>query len=213
LQRLRYTTSHPREIDDELISLHGSEEKLMPFLHLPVQSGSDAILKAMNRKHDRAHYLQVIKNLRAARPDMAFSSDFIVGYPGETEADFADTMDLVAQVNYAQCFSFKYSQRPGTPAAALANQVNEEIKADRLQRLQELLTKQQNEFNANSVGKTIEVLFDKPGKMTNQYQGKTPYLQTVNVISDSNLIGKTVSIKITKALRNTLVGELCDDKL
>jgi tRNA-2-methylthio-N6-dimethylallyladenosine synthase len=213
LQRLRYTTSHPREIDDELISLHGNEEKLMPFLHLPVQSGSNSILKAMNRKHDRAHYLQVIQKLRAARPDMAFSSDFIVGYPGETEADFADTMDLVEQVNYAQCFSFKYSQRPGTPAAALGNQVNEEIKAERLQRLQALLNNQQNEFNANSVGKTIEVLFDKPGKLPNQYQGKTPYLQTVNVVSNSDLMGKTIGVKITKALSNTLVGELCDDSL
>lgn len=210
LERIRYTTSHPRDMDDELIALHGKQLKLMPFLHLPIQSGSNKILKAMNRRHTREEYLTIIDKLRVARPDIVMSSDFIVGFPGETDEDFADTLDLVKKVGYGQCFSFKYSPRPGTPAAA-KEQVPEQAKAERLSILQEELSRQQRELNQSMIGKTLPVLFEKEGKHEGHIVGKTPYMQSTYVENaDKNLIGKIINVKITKGLAISLSGEIVD---
>ena len=209
LERIRYTTSHPRDMnDDTLFEAHASESKLMPFLHLPVQSGSDKILKAMNRKHTRDFYLEVIERFRKARPDIAFSSDFIVGYPGETDKDFEDTLDIVRQVHFAQCYSFKYSPRPGTPASTLATQVPEDVKSNRLLVLQDLIRKQQLEFNQSCIGKTMRVLLMNSSKKDGQIAGKSDYMQTVNVEADKNLIGTFIDVKITSASQNSLLGEI-----
>ena len=208
LKRIRYTTSHPRDMDDDLIALHGVESKLMPFLHLPVQSGSNKILKTMNRKHTREEYFTIIDKLRVARPDIVMSSDFIVGFPGETDEDFADTLDLVKRVGYGQCFSFKYSPRPGTPAAVM-KQVSEPVKSERLAILQKELSKQQLEFNESCVGKILPVLFEKTGKFNGQIVGKTPYMQSVYIDNaDKSLIGKIVDVKITRGLAISVAGEV-----
>ncbi len=208
LERIRYTTSHPIDMSDDLIKLHGLEQKLMPFLHLPVQSGSNKILKAMNRKHERDYYFDVINRLRAERPDIVFSSDFIVGFPGETDEDFADTLDLVRKVGYGQCYSFKYSPRPGTPGA-LKEQLPENIKSERLSILQKELSDQQLAFNENCVGSVMKVLFDRNGKFDDQIIGKTPYMQSVYIANpDKNLLGKIIDVKIIKAANNSLAGEV-----
>ncbi len=199
LARIRYTTSHPRDMDDELILAHRDVPQLMPFLHLPVQTGSDKILQAMNRGHTREEYLRVVDQLRNARPDIALSSDFIVGAPGETEGDFADTLDLVGTVKFAQSFSFKYSARPGTPAAAMTNQVPEEIKAERLLTLQTLLDHQLRAFNANCVGQTMNVLLTGPARHSGQLVGRSPYLQPVHIIADRKHIGSIAPLTITSA--------------
>jgi tRNA-2-methylthio-N6-dimethylallyladenosine synthase len=208
LERIRYTTSHPRDMSDDLIALHGSEPKLMPFLHLPVQSGSDEVLKRMNRKHKAEFYLDIIARLRAARPDMAFSSDFIVGFPGESDRDFEDTLALVEQANYASAYSFKYSPRPGTPAAVDDRQVPEEVKDERLQRLQALLRRQQLEFNESCAGRTMSVLLDRHGKFDGQLMGKSPYMQSVHVFGAEAYFGRFADIKITQGYLNSLAGEV-----
>ena len=212
LERLRFTTSHPCDMDAALIAAHGNNEKLMPYLHLPVQSGSDAILKAMNRKHTAADYLALVGKFRAARPDLALSSDFIVGFPGETDEDFAATMALVEEVRYAQAFSFKYSPRPGTPAADEENQVDEAVKAARLQALQALLNAQQMAFHQAQIGKTLPVLFDKPSKSGDQISGRSPYLQPVHVplgdVDAAALRGRILPVEISVAHANSLSGVL-----
>ncbi|WFU02246.1 tRNA (N6-isopentenyl adenosine(37)-C2)-methylthiotransferase MiaB [Rhizobium sp. CB3171] len=208
LARLRYTTSHPRDMDDRLIAAHRDLRTLMPYLHLPVQSGSDRILKAMNRRHTAAEYLALIEKIRAARPDIALSGDFIVGFPGETEQDFADTLRLVEEVNYAQAFSFKYSTRPGTPGAELKGQVPEEIKAERLERLQALLLKQQHAFADACVGKVVDILLEKPGRMPGQLIGRSPWLQSVNVDAKASQIGDIINVRITGTSTNSLFAEL-----
>ena len=208
LERLRYTTSHPCDMQEDLIKAHGSIAKLMPFLHLPVQSGSDRILKDMNRKHDRNSYLDLIQKFRNAKPDIAFSSDFIVGYPGETDADFEETLDLVKQVNYAQCYSFMYSQRPGTPAAMNDLQVPDDVKSIRLQRLQSLLAGQQQAFNTSKIGTDQVVLLDRTGKKEGQLLGKSAYLQSVVVDGPDRLLGKMVTVKIKAATMNSLTGDI-----
>lgn len=210
LERLRYTTSHPRDMDDELIAAHGSNPKLMPYLHLPVQSGSDRILKAMNRKHTAGEYIDLVGRIRGARPDIAMSSDFIVGFPGETDADFAATMDLVRQVTYAQAFSFKYSPRPGTPASTDADQVPEDVKAERLAQLQSLLTAQQAAFNEACTGRVLDVLLEKPGRQTGQLIGRSPYLQSVFIESGGNCIGDTVKVAIESVGPNSLTGHMVE---
>ena len=194
--------------NDELFIAHAEEEKLMPFLHLPVQSGSDNILKSMNRNHTRDFYFQVIDKFRKHRPDLAFSSDFIVGYPGESDKDFEDTLDLVKRIGYAQCYSFKYSPRPGTPASMVEDQVPENVKSERLIILQDLLRSQQLEFNKQFIEKDINVMFDKAGKYNRQIIGKSPYLQSVIVETDDNIIGKIKKVHITKAGLNSLTGEM-----
>ncbi|MGV2101457.1 tRNA (N6-isopentenyl adenosine(37)-C2)-methylthiotransferase MiaB [Rhizobium sp. 21-4511-3d] len=210
LARLRYTTSHPRDMDDRLIEAHRDIRPLMPYLHLPVQAGSDRILKAMNRRHTAAEYLALIERIRAARPDIALSGDFIVGFPGETEADFEDTLKLVEEVRYAQAFSFKYSTRPGTPGADLKDQVPEEIKAERLERLQALLLKQQQEFAESCVGKTIDLLLEKPGRMEGQLIGRSPWLQSVNVDAKASQIGDIIKVRITGTGTNSLFAEFAE---
>ena len=207
LERIRYTTSHPRDMDDELIALHGTEPKLMPFLHLPVQSGSNKILKKMNRKHTREEYFTIIDKLRVARPDIVLSSDFIIGFPGETDEDFADTLDLVKKVGYGQCFSFKYSPRPGTPGATM-EQVPEDIKTKRLAILQQELMKQQFELNKQSIGKIMPVLFEKKGKHDGHIVGKTPYMQSAYVEASTDLIGQTIDVRILDALATSVACEL-----
>jgi tRNA-2-methylthio-N6-dimethylallyladenosine synthase len=208
--RIRYTTSHPRDMDDDLITAHGAVEKLMPFLHLPVQSGSDAVLAAMNRQHTAGDYLRLIERLREARPDIAFSSDFIVGFPGESDADFEATMALVRQVKFAQSFSFKYSPRPGTPAAGGRNAVAEPLKNERLQRLQTLLLQQQDEANLAMVGKTAPVLFEKPGRGPGQMVGRTPWMQPVHVKGPRDLIGAMAEVKIARLTANSLEGAVLE---
>ncbi len=179
LERLRYTTSHPNDMDETLIAAHGEVDKLMPYLHLPVQSGSDRVLKAMNRQHTADSYLKIIEKFRAVRPDIAIAGDFIVGFPGETEAEFEETLRVVDEVRYASCFSFKYSARPGTPAATMEGQIDPEVMAERLQRLQARLAEQQYAFNQASVGKTCKVLVDRTGRDPGQWLGKSPWLQSV----------------------------------
>ena len=208
IARLRYTTSHPRDMDDDLIAAHGDLPALMPYVHLPVQSGSDRILAAMNRKHSRDDYLAAVARLRAARPDIAFSSDFIVGFPGETDADFDDTMRLLDEVGYAGAYSFSYSPRPGTPATELDDQVPADVKLDRLHRLQAEIARHQLTFNTSCVGRTLEVLLEKPGRLSGQLVGKSPYLQSVHVMAPRSMIGAQVAVTITGLGTNTLFGEL-----
>lgn len=213
LDRIRYTTSHPRDMDSDLIRAHAEVPALMPFLHLPVQSGSDAILQRMNRRHTVAVYLDIISRLRDAVPHMALSSDFIVGHPGETEADFDATLSLVRTVGFAQAYSFKYSPRPGTPAADAEDQIPEDIKSDRLERLQSLLNEQQQHFNQQIVGKTIPVLFDRDGKHDNQLIGRSPYMQAVHVdcgdaAQTATIRGSIADIEIVSAHANSLGGRL-----
>lgn len=208
LARIRYTTSHPRDMDDDLISAHGAVPALMPYLHLPVQSGSDRVLEAMNRKHKAAEYRCIVDKLRAARPDLALSSDFIVGFPGESDADFKETLKLVGDVGYAQAFSFKYSSRPGTPAALLEMQIEEQAKSDRLYALQALLTEQQTAFNASMAGRTLPVLVEKTGKLPGQLIGKSPYLQSVVIRGNPRLIGQIVLAAIDAGYANSLSGSV-----
>jgi tRNA-2-methylthio-N6-dimethylallyladenosine synthase len=208
VHRIRYTTSHPRDMDDDLIAAHGGIEKLMPFLHLPVQSGSDSILAAMNRQHTAQDYLRLIEWLRTIRPDIAFSSDFIVGFPGESDADFEATMALVREVQFAQCFSFKYSPRPGTPAAAAKKPVPDSVKNERLQALQALLLQQQDAANLATIGKTMPVLFEKSGRVKGQLVGRTPWLQPVHVQAPQTLIGTIHAVTIAALTANSLHGAL-----
>ncbi|HSF96110.1 MAG TPA: tRNA (N6-isopentenyl adenosine(37)-C2)-methylthiotransferase MiaB [Thermohalobaculum sp.] len=207
LERIRYTTSHPNDMGEDLIAAHGEEPKLMPYLHLPVQSGSDRVLKAMNRRHTAESYIRLIGRIRAARPDIAISGDFITGFPGETEDDFEATLKVVREVRYAAAYSFKYSPRPGTPAAEAA-QVPEATKADRLARLQALLTDQQTAFQAACVGRTLPVLIEKPGRHPGQMVGRSPYLQAVHLDCDDGLAGRIVDVAITGASPNSLSGAL-----
>ncbi|MEO1152614.1 MAG: tRNA (N6-isopentenyl adenosine(37)-C2)-methylthiotransferase MiaB [Pseudomonadota bacterium] len=207
LARIRFTTSHPNDMTDDLIAAHGECDKLMPYLHLPVQSGSDTILKAMNRKHTAESYLHVIDRLRAARPDILLSGDFIVGFPGETEADFADTMALVEAVGYGQAYSFKYSTRPGTPAAE-RDQVDEAAKDERLQRLQALLRQQQQSAQDAMVGREVSVLFEKPGRLEGQMGGKSEYLHAVHVHAPDVARGEIRRVRITESAANSLGGTL-----
>jgi tRNA-2-methylthio-N6-dimethylallyladenosine synthase len=208
LDRLRYTTSHPRDMDDALIEAHRDLPQVMPYLHLPVQSGSDRILKAMNRKHGREDYFRLIDRIRAARPDLALSGDFIVGFPGETDADFRDTMDLVERVGYASAFTFKYSPRPGTPGASMGDQVPEDVKTARLHELQALIAAQQAGFNASMVGRRCEVLFEKPGRNAGQIAGRSPWLQPVLVDGPESLIGRILAVEITGTGANSLFAEV-----
>ncbi|MER8524333.1 tRNA (N6-isopentenyl adenosine(37)-C2)-methylthiotransferase MiaB [Mesorhizobium sp. M0644] len=208
LARLRYTTSHPRDMEDELIAAHRDLPTLMPYLHLPVQSGSDRILKAMNRRHMAKDYLTLIDRIRAARSDIALSGDFIVGFPGETEADFEATMQLVEDVNYASAFSFKYSPRPGTPGAEMSDHVPEPVKDERLQRLQALLLKQQQDFGTSLIGRTIDTLIEKPGRQAGQKVGRSPWLQPVIVDEKAGEIGDIIQVRITKTGYNSLFAEL-----
>jgi tRNA-2-methylthio-N6-dimethylallyladenosine synthase len=212
LQRLRFVTSHPRDMSEDLIAAHRDIPQLMPYLHLPVQAGSDTILAAMNRGHTAADYLKLVERIRAARPDIALSGDFIVGFPGETDADFAATLDLVKRVEYAQAFSFKYSPRPGTPAAAIARQVPEDVKEARLAELQTLLTAQQKAFNASCQGRTFPVLFENPGRKEGQAVGRSPYLQPVHVEDALPLIGTIVDVRIEAVLSNSLKGVLVSSR-
>ncbi|MEO0545614.1 MAG: tRNA (N6-isopentenyl adenosine(37)-C2)-methylthiotransferase MiaB [Pseudomonadota bacterium] len=206
LDRLRYVTSHPRDMDDGLIAAHGALDCLMPYLHLPVQAGSDRILKAMNRQHTAAHYISIIERVRAARPDIAISGDLIVGFPGETEADFEDTLEVVRATRYAQCYSFKYSRRPGTPGAEMDGQVPEAVKSERLARLQALLNEQQIAFNEDCMGKTINVLLEKQGRVEGQLIGRSPWLQSVIVGSHIGRIGDIVPVRVTEANPNSLTA-------
>ncbi|WP_046861641.1 tRNA (N6-isopentenyl adenosine(37)-C2)-methylthiotransferase MiaB [Microvirga massiliensis] len=206
--RLRYTTSHPRDMSDRLIAAHRDLPALMPFLHLPVQAGSDRILAAMNRKHTADEYRRLIDRIRAARPDIALSSDFIVGFPGETEQDFTETLKLVEAVGFASSFFFKYSPRPGTPAADSTDQVLEAVKADRLARLQAIVEDQRKSFNHGTVGRRLDVLLERPGRHPGQMAGKSPFLQAVQIESDAHGIGDLVSVRITRVGSNSLFGEL-----
>jgi tRNA-2-methylthio-N6-dimethylallyladenosine synthase len=206
--RLRYATSHPRDMDASLIAAHSDLPKLMPQLHLPLQSGSDRILAAMNRRHTRSDYLAIIARLRATRPDMAFTSDFIVGFPGETEEDFGETLRIVDEVGYAGAFSFKYSARPGTPAADSEDQISATIKDERLARLQAAIARNQAAFNSACVGRTLEVLLEKSGRLPGQLVGRSPYLQPVQVMAPTSLIGTIVPVIITTAGANSLFGTL-----
>jgi tRNA-2-methylthio-N6-dimethylallyladenosine synthase len=207
LARIRYTTSHPNDMDAALIAAHGTEPKLMPYLHLPVQSGSDRILKAMARKHTAEHYLRLIERIRAARPDIMLSGDFIVGFPGETEADFQASLDLIREVGYGMAYSFKYSSRPGTPAAEKP-QIDEAVMDDRLARVQELITSQQRAAQAAMVGRTVGVLFEKPGRMPGQLTGKSDYLHAVHALADGARIGQVCPVRITSSGPNSLAGEV-----
>jgi tRNA-2-methylthio-N6-dimethylallyladenosine synthase len=206
--RIRYMTSHPRDMSDDLIEAHRDLPKLMPFLHLPVQSGSDRMLAAMNRKHGREEYLDIIARVRVARPDIALSSDFIVGFPGETEEDFEDSLELIRAVEFAQAYSFKYSARPGTQAASLDTQVPEDVKNERLLRLQDLLERQRQQFNRDLVGREFDVLFDKPGRLPGQIAGRAPYLLPVQVMGPAPLIGTVAPVRIVDVSTNSLFGEL-----
>jgi tRNA-2-methylthio-N6-dimethylallyladenosine synthase len=208
LDRLRYTTSHPRDMDEGLIAAHGEVEALMPYLHLPVQAGSDKVLRAMNRAHSAQSYLRVVEQVRAARPDIALSGDFIVGFPGESEADFEATLALVREARYASAFSFKYSRRPGTPAAAMPGQVPDAVKDERLARLQALLTEQQAAFNRACVGRVLPVLFERPGRRPGQVVGRSPYLQPVHIDAPQSLIGEIRPVEILDAGRGSLAGAL-----
>lgn len=208
IERIRFTTSHPRDMDDDLINAFADTPKLMPYFHLPVQSGSDKILKAMNRQHSAEEYLAIIERLRSARSDIAISGDMIVGFPGETDTDFEATMQLVRDVNYASCFSFKYSKRPGTPGAAMFNQIAEEVKTERLLALQALLNEQQVSFNESQIGRTLPVLFEREGRLDGQLHGRSPYLQAVHVEAPADMIGKIGNVRIEGASRNALSGIL-----
>ncbi len=206
LERIRYTTSHPRDMSDDLFAAHAENRKLMPFLHLPVQSGSDRILKAMNRRHTSDDYFRLVDRIRAAREDIALSSDFIVGFPGETEADFAATLDLIRRVTFAQSYTFKYSPRPGTPAANDEDQVPDAVKIERLTRLKELLDAQQLAFNEAKVGRTLPVLFERKGRHPGQLVGRTPYLQAIHAEAEEALIGSLCPVLVRSASRMSLAG-------
>jgi tRNA-2-methylthio-N6-dimethylallyladenosine synthase len=208
LDRLRYTTSHPRDVDDDLTAAHRDVPSLMPFLHLPVQSGADAVLEAMNRRHSADDYRRIIERVRAARPDIAFSADFIVGFPGERDADHRATLRLVEDIGYAQAFSFKYSPRPGTPGASLPQPVPEEVKTARLQELQALLARQQTAFNRSCVGRVLPVLFDRQGRHARQWLGRSPYLQAVHVEAAQPMLGVLGPVRIMGAGQNSLAGAL-----
>ena len=212
LERIRYTTSHPNDMDDDLIAAHGEEAKLMPYLHLPVQSGSDRILKAMNRKHTREQYFRLVERIRAARPDILLSSDFIVGFPGESDADFADTMDLIRQVGFGAAFSFKYSARPGTPAAE-KDPVAADIADARLQELQALITSQQRAAQEAMVGREVAVLYEKPGRLPGQMVGKSDHLHAVHVADSEGRVGDLVRVRITASAPNSLAGARLDGSI
>jgi tRNA-2-methylthio-N6-dimethylallyladenosine synthase len=207
LERIRFTTSHPNDMDDALIEAHGTCDKLMPYLHLPVQSGSDKILKAMNRKHDAQSYIDLIARIRGARPDLLLSGDFIVGFPGETDSDFEDTMKLVREVNYGQAYSFKYSARPGTPAAE-KQAVPDDVASERLQRLQALLSEQQYATQDAMVGRELDVLFEKTGRDPGQLIGKSQYLHAVHALAEPEMIGTVQKVMITRSVTNSLSGKL-----
>ena len=207
IDRIRYTTSHPRDMDDALIAAHRDLPELMPYLHLPVQSGSDRILKAMNRRHTAAEYVKLVERIRAARPDIALSGDFIVGFPGETDVDFEDTMQLVREVKYASAFTFKYSIRPGTPGAGMDGQVDEAVKAERLARLQDLINQQTRAFGRECVGKVVDLLLEKPGRNTDQLIGRSPWLQPVIVDAKLGEIGDIVRVRITQPGTTGLYAE------
>ena len=208
IDRLRYTTSHPRDMGDDLIAAHRDLHELMPQLHLPVQSGSDRILAAMNRRHSSADYLDIVKRLRDARPDLALTSDFIVGFPGETESDFAATLNLVDDVGYSGAFSFKYSPRPGTPGADMDDQIDEETKSERLQRLQQAIDRNQVAFNRRCLGRSFDVLFERAGRHAGQLVGRSPYLQPVQVTAPDSLLGGIATVTITEIASNSLFGAL-----
>jgi tRNA-2-methylthio-N6-dimethylallyladenosine synthase len=208
IDRLRYTTSHPNDMGEDLIAAHAELPQLMPYLHLPVQTGSDRILRLMNRKHGRAKYIELIHRIREARPDIAISGDFIVGFPGETEREFEETLDLVQRVNYASAFSFMYSPRPGTPAATMGGQVPADVSLARLHALQALLLEQQAAFNAGQTGKTLEVLFEKKGRHGRQAIGRSPYLQSVHAEDADHLIGRIVPVLIVSGQPNSLTGDV-----
>ncbi len=208
LDLIRYTTSHPIDMDDDLIAVHGEVDKLVPFLHLPVQSGSDRILARMNRRHSSETYLEIVEKLLAAQPRLKLSSDFIVGFPGESNADFEQTLDLVRRVGFIQAFSFKYSPRPGTPGASMDNQVPEEVKSERLARLQALLEEQQRDFNLSSVGETMSVLLDRRGRKPGQLAGRSPYMQAVHVSAPDHLLGQLTALTLTEAHTNSLAAVL-----
>jgi tRNA-2-methylthio-N6-dimethylallyladenosine synthase len=210
IDRLRYTTSHPRDVDDGLVAAHRDVPQLMPYLHLPVQSGSDRVLAAMNRRHTARQYRDTVARLRCARPDLALSSDFIVGYPGESAADFRATLGLVRDIGFAQAFSFKYSPRPGTPAANAPDQIPEPVKAERLAVLQEALRDQQRAFNQGCVGRALPVLFERPGRYPGQLVGRSPYLQSVHAEAAAERIGDIVSVRIAGTEANSLAGAIIE---
>ncbi|MDB5542258.1 MAG: miaB [Devosia sp.] len=211
IARIRYTTSHPLDMTDELIEAHRDLDALMPYLHLPIQSGSDRILKAMNRRHSRADYMSVIERIMAARPDMALSGDFIVGFPGETDADFEETLQVARDVGYASAYTFRYSIRPGTPGAGMPDQVAEPVKAERLARLNALITTQMRDFGISVVGRILPVLIEKAGRMPGQVGGRSPYLQAVHMEGSTRLIGQIVPVEIVAAGNNSLTGKIVTD--
>ncbi|MCI5046509.1 MAG: tRNA (N6-isopentenyl adenosine(37)-C2)-methylthiotransferase MiaB [Aquisalinus sp.] len=213
IERIRFTTSHPRDMDKGLIAALGEEPKLMPYLHLPVQAGSDKILKAMNRGHTAESYVRQIEDIRKARPDIAISGDFIVGFPGESDEDFEETMQLVEAVEYASAFSFKYSRRPGTPGASMAKQVAEPVKAQRLERLQELLERQKQSFNKAQIGKVLPVLLEKTGRNDGQLVGRSPYLQAVHANLPDTLLGQIIDLEITGTLSNSLSAKPHENRI
>ena len=208
IKRIRYTTSYPADVDDDLIRCHKELDKLMPYLHLPIQSGSDSVLKRMNRRHTRDDYLRVVDKLKEANPAIGMSSDFIVGFPGESDDDFKQTLEVVNRVKYIQAFSFKYSRRPGTPAAVMEGQIEEKVKKERLQVLQDLLFSYQTKFNKDSVGKIMSVLFETKGRHKGQLAGRSPYMQNVHAAADMSLLNKIVDVRITDASTNSLSGEV-----
>ena len=208
LERIRYTTSYPADVDDDLILCHKNLKKLMPYLHLPIQSGSDDVLKRMNRRHTKDEYLRVVEKLKEANPLIGMSSDFIVGFPGESDKDFEDTLDVVNRVKYIQSFSFKYSRRPGTPASVMDNQIEEKVKKERLQILQDLLFDYQLKFNQQSVGKVMPVLFEGDGRHDGQLTGRTPYMQNLYAKADKSLLNKIVQVRVLRASTNSLKGEV-----
>ncbi len=208
LKRIRYTTSYPAEVTEALLQTHGEVEKLMPYLHLPVQAGSNRILKLMNRRHTADDYRQIVEKLRNLRPDTALSSDFIVGFPGETDKDFQETLELVKEIEFFQAYSFKYSARPGTPAADMDGQIEEKVKAERLTELQKVLSTQTEQFNQNCVGQEMDVLFDHKGRKEGQIIGRSPYSQPVHIYGDEKLMGHIKKVKITGALPNSMLGQL-----
>ncbi len=210
IERIRFTTSHPRDMNDDLINALAEEQKLMPYLHLPIQAGSDTVLKAMNRGHTADHYIKLIERIRKARPDIALSGDFIVGFPTETDEDFEKTLEVVEQVTYASAYSFKYSRRPGTPGAAMAKQVAEPIKDERLARLQKLLEAQKQDFNQKQFGKTFDILLERVGRHEGQVIGRSPYLQSVHIDAPRDMIGSIVKIEVTGVTPNALSGRLVD---
>jgi tRNA-2-methylthio-N6-dimethylallyladenosine synthase len=208
IERIRYTTSHAHDMSDDLIAAHRRQPKLMPYLHLPFQAGADRILAAMNRKHTAAGYLDLVARIREGRPDLALSTDIIVGFPGETDAEFEATLDVVKQVGFAQAYSFKYSPRPGTPAATMPGQLPDKVKTERLYRLQDLLERQQTSFNSGCVGRVMPVLFERAGRHAGQLVGRSPYLQAVHAKADSSLVGRVVEVAIERVGANSLAGSL-----